>query len=166
MTTNTQKSLIQMLQTECKLGEAQATHVGLNMVMLASAHLILTIREMNEGLGDTGKRHQSIIETWFELMAEELPGLTSAHFDGDVRASTVLLSVESGASNSFSGKWRVPVQMPATPSTALMRPIKQDIDHMRAAKAKRDGSSAVVAELAEHEHPLSADLIDDTTPLV
>lgn len=158
--TNTRESLIAILVKECKLSESAAAFHASNMVKLASTHLILTIREVNQGLGDTQKHHLKQIETWFELMAESLPGVSAANFDGDIRASTVFLCFESGASNSFSGKWRVPVQLPSTPSAALMRPLKQDIDLLLAAKANQQGAD-VLQTLANHPAPLVSPVRDD-----
>jgi hypothetical protein len=154
--TNTQQSLVDMLTSECSLTKTEAEKIGTNMVRLASTHLMLEIREMNQGLSDSQTRHRDLIQTWFECMADALPGITAAHFNGDVRATTVLLSLDSGASNSFSGKWRVPVQMPASPSTALIRPIQQDIDIMLAAKEARLARSITVGidNLHDHEKPL------------
>lgn len=152
--TNTQQSLIDALVTECKLPASQATFIAGNMVKLASTHMVLTIREMNQGLGDDQQRHIKLIETWFELMAESLPGVASADFNGDVRSSTVFLSFESGNSNSFSGKWRVPVQIPSSPATAFMRTLKQDIQQLQEAKAQRQGTE-VLLTLANHPTPLA-----------
>lgn len=152
--TNTTESLIDVLVAECKLEVSAATFLARNMVKLASTHMVLTIREMNQGLGDDQQRHMKLIETWFELMAESLPGVSGADFNGDVRASTVFLSFESGASNSFSGKWRVPVQIPASPAIAFMRTLKQDIQHLEAAKAQRAGTD-VLKHLENHPTPLA-----------
>lgn len=152
--TNTQQSLIDVLVQECKLDVPRATFLAGNMVKLSSTHMVLTIREMNQGLGDDQQRHMKLIETWFELMAESLPGVKSADFNGDVRASTVFLSFDSGASNSFSGKWRVPVQIPASPATAFMRTLKQDIQQLQEAKTLRQGTE-VLETLANHPTPLA-----------
>lgn len=154
--TNTKKSLIDMLVAECGLSDREAATLADSMIKNSSAHLILTIRESNEGLTDTQACHLKTIETWFDLIADTVPGIASVDFNGDIRASTVLLVMQSGAHNSFSGKWRVPVQMPATPSTALMRPLRQDIDYLRSAKEKRmqedcSESVGVIDGLQEHD---------------
>lgn len=151
---NTKQSLIDILVQECKIAESEATFLAGNMVKLASTHMVLTIREVNQGLGEDQKRHLSHIETWFELMADSLPGVAAADFNGDIRASTVFLAFESGASNSFSGKWRVPVQIPASPAVAFMRTLKQDIHQLQEAKAQRLGTE-VLKTLANHPTPLA-----------
>lgn len=157
---NTQQALVDTIVAECKLSISEATFLAGNMIKLGSTHFILSVREVNQGLSDTQQRHMNLIEQWFELIAESVPGLKAAHFDGDVRSSTIFVAFDSGVSNSFAGgKWRIPVQLPSAPSATLSRPLKQDIEHLLAAKAQHAGVD-VLKHLGNHPHPVAQAIQD------
>jgi hypothetical protein len=144
----TQEALVDLLHTECQLSVERAQHLAREMVKAASTHLSLMTRECNIGLNTQQHSHLATIEKWFTLIADSLPGITEASFDGDVRSTTVFIKLSSGSSNSFTGKWRIPVSMPATPGTALMKTMKQDIARLIVEQNQRNAQASRTIEVS------------------
>lgn len=155
MNDNTLETLACMLSVECKISDQYALLVAKDMMLCASAHLALTIVDVSHVLTTKQSNQIKTLESWFSLIVESLPGIDAVTFnEGDIRSSTVLLKISSGSSNSFSGKWRIPVKMPSNPGTALMKTVKNNISTLEREKARKEEAAKYPASSATPMSPV------------
>ncbi|WP_455233211.1 hypothetical protein [Geopseudomonas aromaticivorans] len=106
-----------VLLREAQVPAAELESVARAFEQAAAAHLKLCDRHLTRGLTSTERQEREAIENWFALQVSQHPGIASVRFlhdprgvdRGGVRGSSVSLRLESGAANSLTGNWKVPV---------------------------------------------------------
>ena len=76
---------------------------------LAAKHLKLCLINVEEGLSSEQDAARDSIESQVREICSGIKGIKDAKFIYDPRGTTVAVVFESGAYNSFSGGWKVPV---------------------------------------------------------
>lgn len=104
-----QDAWIEVLHYHTGLSASQAMDLNERLHELAAAHFVLCLVDVNEGLSGTQERALEVIEQKAEEALAGVPGVVGAKFLYDPRGSTVGVVFSSGASDSLSGCYKVPL---------------------------------------------------------
>lgn len=104
-----QKVWVETLMRETGIGRDHALSVNDVVGDLAAKHFKLTLMNVEDGLTSPQEAAQEAIEAKIREAVEGLPGIKDADFIYDPRGTTVGVRFESGASDSFTGMWKVPL---------------------------------------------------------
>lgn len=103
---------IAVLKKETGLEQSEFAELDNRLHDLAAHHLLLALGRLNGSL-DVGEqqymRLSDAIESKINDLLADVPGVKGVRFLGDPRGGTVALMFTSGASNSFTGGWKVPL---------------------------------------------------------
>lgn len=104
-----QREWIEKIHYETGLYVGQALDLNDKLHDLAAKHLKLCLVDVEEGLSGEQEAARDAIESQVREICGDIKGIKDAKFLYDPRGTTVAVVFESGAYNSFSGGWKVPV---------------------------------------------------------
>lgn len=104
-----QREWIEKIHYETGLHVGQALDLNYKLHELAAKHLKLCLIDVEEGLSGKQEAARDVIENQVREICGGIKGIKEAKFLYDPRGTTVAVVFESGAYNSFSGGWKVPV---------------------------------------------------------
>jgi len=104
-----QREWIEKIHYETGLYVGQALDLNDKLHDLAAKHLKLCLVDVEEGLSSEQESARDAIESQVREICGGIKGIKDAKFLYDPRGTTVAVVFESGAYNSFSGGWKVPV---------------------------------------------------------
>ena len=104
-----QREWIEKIHYETGLYVGQALDLNDKLHELAAKHLKLCLIDIEEGLSSNQEAARDAIESQVREICSGIKGIKEAKFLYDPRGTTVAVVFESGAYNSFSGGWKVPV---------------------------------------------------------
>ncbi|WP_323025746.1 hypothetical protein [Castellaniella sp.] len=109
--TDEQNDFIGVLRTEISsLPRQDALHLNEMLHELAARHFVLVSMDVyGDGLSERQDAALEAIEKQIETALEDVPGVKGARFVRDPRGSTVGVNFESGASNSLTGSYKIPL---------------------------------------------------------
>lgn len=104
-----QQEWIEKIHYETGLYVGQALDLNDKLHDLAAKHLKLCLIDVEEGLSGEQEAARDAIESQVREICGGIKGIKEAKFLYDPRGTTVAVVFDSGAYNSFSGGWKVPV---------------------------------------------------------
>lgn len=104
-----QREWIEQIHYETGLYVGQALDLNDKLHDLAAKHLKLCLIDVEHGLSSEQEAVRDAIESQVQEICGGIKGIKEAKFLYDPRGTTVAVVFESGAHNSFSGGWKVPV---------------------------------------------------------
>lgn len=104
-----QREWIEQIHYETGLYIVQAVDLNDKLHELAAKHLKLCLVDVEAGLSSEQEAARDAIESQVREICSGIKGIKEAKFLYDPRGTTVAVVFESGAHNSFSGGWKVPV---------------------------------------------------------
>lgn len=108
--TQDQDNWIEVLHQQTGLDGSSALDLNDKLHELAAQHFVLSLANVNEGgLSDAQERALEAIEGQVQDLLASVPGVQGAKFFADPRGTTVGVLFASGAADSFSGAYKVPL---------------------------------------------------------
>ena len=107
--TQPQREFVDTLRKECKLGLSAALALEDKLGTLAAVHYKLAKSDVERGLTGAESDLRDTVEQGITGLAAVTQGLKGVRFLYDPRGETVALKFDSGASNSLTGGYKVPV---------------------------------------------------------
>lgn len=105
-----QDKWIEVLHYETRMHGSEALDLNEKLHELAAQHFVLSLANVSEsGLSATQERALEVIEGAVQDALAEVPGIKGAKFLADPRGTTVGVLFTSGASDSLSGCYKVPL---------------------------------------------------------
>lgn len=104
-----QRDWIEKIHYETGAHLGQALDLNDKLHDLAAKHLKLCLLDVEEGLSSSQEAARDAIEGQIREACNGIKGIKDAKFLYDPRGTTVAVVFESGAYNSFSGGWKVPI---------------------------------------------------------
>ncbi|KAF1702917.1 hypothetical protein [Pseudoxanthomonas kaohsiungensis] len=107
--TDEQNAWIERVHSETGLSGSAALDLNERLHELAAQHFVLSLNRLDHGLNATEERALEQVESRVQELLEGVPRVRGAKFLGDPRGATVGVVFESGATDSFSGSCKVPL---------------------------------------------------------
>lgn len=123
-----------------------AESIARDLQVMTAEHLKICMQSLNIGLTQPEEIARGALERAIKEKASAMPGVTDVEFRYDARSVTVGLNLESGESNSFTGRgWWI------TPSEEDVAAVSADyLDEYRPLQAKYvtlwDGGTEVITD--------------------